>query len=280
MKRGENESVGRESERDGERARARERAESEHALRRTFRSRARAAPDRVRVAGLAAAFAVRAAGACPALRPRAAPRVTARTASVAMGPKKRTSTDTDAAGAVPPAAADGDGAGASPKKKRGEKGSEKAKPAAKAPAEKTVIPKAELKKPSPPPAGARLFKVAARAPPRACRPAPVGCCAACLTRAGAAQIISWNVTTLRSLVNKNPQLLATLFQQERPDVVVLQETKLNEVDHAEYEEKIAKVRRPGGPLASLCACQFRIAGRRAASACKCVVCNVCRLPAR
>jgi exonuclease III len=65
-----------------------------------------------------------------------------------------------------------------------------------------------------------------------------------------AQIISWNVTTLRSLVNKNPSLLTKLFKQERPDVVFLQETKLNEAEHAEYEGKIAEVtigtRRPGG----------------------------------
>ncbi len=87
------------------------------------------------------------------------------------------------------------------------------------------------------------------------------------------------MTTLRSLVNKNPQLLSTLFQQERPDVVVLQETKLNEADHAEYEEKIAKVRRSGGPAAKLGACQWRTAGRRAASTCRYADCNVCRLPA-
>ncbi len=114
---------------------------------------------------------MRAAGAFqkPALRPRAAPRVPARTVAIEMGPKKRTSADTDAAGAAPPAAVDGDGA--SPKKKRGEKGAEKTKPAAKAPAEKTVIPKAELKKRDLPPAGTRLFKVAAPTAPRVPRDA-------------------------------------------------------------------------------------------------------------
>ena len=72
-------------------------------------------------------------------------------AGASMGPKKRVAEKVD----------DG-GGGASPKKKKGEKEAEKAKPAAKAPAEKIVIPKSELKTPSPPPSG-RLFKVGARA---------------------------------------------------------------------------------------------------------------------
>ena len=37
-----------------------------------------------------------------------------------------------------------------------------------------------------------------------------------------AQIISWNVTTLRSLVNKNASMLTDLFKQENPDVVFFQ----------------------------------------------------------
>ena len=194
-----------------------------------------------------------------------------------MGPKKRAAENVD-----------NGGGGTSQKKKKGEKEAEKANPAdkaentgkaklaAKAPAEKIVIPKSELKTPSPPPSG-RLFKVGARAcataPPPIRTPAscqashPHACCCCCCllaaklpcgcceapTRADVwAQIISWNVTTLRSLVNKNPSLLARLFTQERPDVVFLQETKLNEAEHAEYEGKIAEVtigtRRPGGIL--------------------------------
>lgn len=36
------------------------------------------------------------------------------------------------------------------------------------------------------------------------------------------QVISWNITTLRSLVNKNPQMLADLFQKHSPDIVFFQ----------------------------------------------------------
>jgi hypothetical protein len=80
-----------------------------------------------------------------------------------MGPKKRAAENVD-----------NGGGGTSQKKKKGEKEAEKANPAdkaentgkaklaAKAPAEKIVIPKSELKTPSPPPSG-RLFKVGARA---------------------------------------------------------------------------------------------------------------------
>ena len=114
-------------------------------------------------------LAVRAAWSCPALRPPGAERVKLKVkesgapAGASMGPKKRVAEKVD----------DG-GGGASPKKKKGEKEAEqakpadkaentgKAKPAAKAPAEKIVIPKSELKTPSPPPSG-RLFKVGAHA---------------------------------------------------------------------------------------------------------------------
>jgi hypothetical protein len=45
------------------------------------------------------------------------------------------------------------------------------------------------------------------------------------SRAPFAQVISWNVTTLRSLVNKNPQMLANLFSKHSPDIVFFQVLK-------------------------------------------------------
>jgi exodeoxyribonuclease III len=52
------------------------------------------------------------------------------------------------------------------------------------------------------------------------------------------KLITWNVTTLRSLVNKNSALLKRLFDAEKPDLVCLQETKLNVGDQEEYETKL------------------------------------------
>ena len=82
------------------------------------------------------------------------------------------------------------------------------KAAAKAAAEKIVIPKSVLQDVEIP-AGKRLLRV-----------------------------VSWNVTTLRSLVNKNPTLLQGLVKKHAPDVIFIQETKLNEADHSEYGEKL------------------------------------------
>ena len=55
------------------------------------------------------------------------------------------------------------------------------------------------------------------------------------------KLISWNVTTLRSLVNKNSNLLKNLFNAEKPDLVCIQETKLNPEDHEEYELKLRDI---------------------------------------
>eukprot|EP00960_Hanusia_phi_P055128 762881-Hanusia_phi.AAC.3 len=50
------------------------------------------------------------------------------------------------------------------------------------------------------------------------------------------KIVSWNVTTLRSLLKKNPELLKKLMEQESPDLICFQETKLKPEEHEEYTE--------------------------------------------
>ena len=55
------------------------------------------------------------------------------------------------------------------------------------------------------------------------------------------KVVTWNVTTLRSLVNKNSALLKRLFDTENPDLVCLQETKLNVEDQEEYERKLKEL---------------------------------------
>ena len=112
----------------------------------------------------------------------------------------------------------GDEGGSSPRKKKAPASEDaddtaggkvkSGKAAAKAAAEKTVIPKSVLQDVEVP-AGKRLLRV-----------------------------VSWNVTTLRSLVNKNPTLLQDLVKKHGPDVIFIQETKLNEADHSEYGEKL------------------------------------------
>jgi hypothetical protein len=52
------------------------------------------------------------------------------------------------------------------------------------------------------------------------------------------KVVSWNVTTLRSLVDKNPDKLLALIEKEDPDLIVLQEIKLSEAVLAEYEKKL------------------------------------------
>ncbi|KAJ1481943.1 Endonuclease/exonuclease/phosphatase [Baffinella frigidus] len=52
------------------------------------------------------------------------------------------------------------------------------------------------------------------------------------------KIITWNVTTLRSLVDKNSALLLKLYAEQAPDLLLIQETKLNEADVPDYEKKL------------------------------------------
>ncbi|EKX53575.1 apurinic/apyrimidinic endonuclease family member in base excision repair [Guillardia theta CCMP2712] len=52
------------------------------------------------------------------------------------------------------------------------------------------------------------------------------------------KIVSWNVTTIRSLMKKNPELLKKLMEQEQPDLICFQETKLKQEEHDEYEEML------------------------------------------
>lgn len=55
------------------------------------------------------------------------------------------------------------------------------------------------------------------------------------------KVVSWNVTTLRSLVDKNPEKLLALIEREDPDLIVLQEIKLSEAVLSEYETKLEKL---------------------------------------
>eukprot|EP00283_Hemiselmis_rufescens_P010416 CAMPEP_0173422302 /NCGR_PEP_ID=MMETSP1357-20121228/3063_1 /TAXON_ID=77926 /ORGANISM="Hemiselmis rufescens, Strain PCC563" /LENGTH=221 /DNA_ID=CAMNT_0014385313 /DNA_START=184 /DNA_END=846 /DNA_ORIENTATION=+ len=52
------------------------------------------------------------------------------------------------------------------------------------------------------------------------------------------KVVSWNLTTLRSMVDKTPDKLAKLVSSESPDLIVFQETKVNEADEAPYEAKL------------------------------------------
>jgi hypothetical protein len=58
---------------------------------------------------------------------------------------------------------------------------------------------------------------------------------------GCFKIITWNVTTLRSLIDKKPDLLLRLYKEQAPDLLLVQETKLNEGDVADYEKKLAEL---------------------------------------
>eukprot|EP00282_Hemiselmis_andersenii_P012089 CAMPEP_0114150746 /NCGR_PEP_ID=MMETSP0043_2-20121206/22884_1 /TAXON_ID=464988 /ORGANISM="Hemiselmis andersenii, Strain CCMP644" /LENGTH=184 /DNA_ID=CAMNT_0001245531 /DNA_START=123 /DNA_END=674 /DNA_ORIENTATION=- len=87
-----------------------------------------------------------------------------------------------------------------------EKKPKKAKPP---PAEKEVLAKTPLPKRAAAAGGGKVFKV-----------------------------VSWNITTLRSLIDKTPEKLTKLVAAEKPDLIICQETKLNESDEAGYEAKI------------------------------------------
>lgn len=59
-------------------------------------------------------------------------------------------------------------------------------------------------------------------------PLATRCCASDATAAKPATAISWNVNSMRSLLRKNPRAIQDLVDQYDPDVLCLQETKLQQ----------------------------------------------------
>mmetsp|Transcript_26340 Transcript_26340/g.74028 ORF Transcript_26340/g.74028 Transcript_26340/m.74028 type:complete len:313 (+) Transcript_26340:226-1164(+) len=55
---------------------------------------------------------------------------------------------------------------------------------------------------------------------------------------GGVTVLTWNVAGLRALVRKDPDALANLLRSEKPDVLCLQETKLQEIHVSAIEDAL------------------------------------------
>mmetsp|Transcript_26344 Transcript_26344/g.74058 ORF Transcript_26344/g.74058 Transcript_26344/m.74058 type:complete len:119 (+) Transcript_26344:425-781(+) len=64
---------------------------------------------------------------------------------------------------------------------------------------------------------------------------------------GGVTVLTWNVAGLRALVRKDPDALANLLRSEKPDVLCLQETKLQVQNLGRLDLQPASSRLPVNP---------------------------------
>lgn len=66
---------------------------------------------------------------------------------------------------------------------------------------------------------------------------------------GVLKVLCWNVAGLRALLAKDAGALSAVVQREQPDVLCLQETKLQE-EHVKVVEAASQLLAPAGPMAA------------------------------